>query len=86
MVRDNISTALVYMGIFALDAFTFVSVMTPNGGTANSTKVVSLHLYQTAFTEGNYGEASGMGVIMALVTMLVAVVVIGLGRGKKETR
>lgn len=86
MVRDNISTALVYMGIFALDAFTFVSVMTPNGGTANSTKVVSLHLYQTAFTEGNYGEASGMGVIMAVVTMLVAVLVIGLGRGKKETR
>lgn len=86
MVRDNISTAVVYMGIFALDAFTFVSVMTPNGGTANSTKVVSLHLYQTAFTEGNYGEASGMGVIMALVTMLVAVVVIGLGRGRKESR
>ncbi|MGO1409560.1 MAG: carbohydrate ABC transporter permease [Brachybacterium sp.] len=86
MVRDNISTAVVYMGIFALDAFTFVSVMTPNGGTANSTKVVSLHLYETAFNDGNYGEASGMGVIMALVTMLVAVVVIGLGRGKKETR
>ena len=86
MVRDNISTALVYMGIFALDAFTFVSVMTPNGGTANSSKVVSLHLYQTAFTEGNYGEASGMGVIMALVTMLVAVLVIGLSRGRKANR
>ncbi|MGO3479715.1 MAG: carbohydrate ABC transporter permease, partial [Brachybacterium tyrofermentans] len=49
MVRDNISTAVVYIGIFALDAFTFISVMTPNGGTGNSTKVVSLHLYQTAF-------------------------------------
>lgn len=86
MVRDNISTALVYMGIFALDAFTFVSVMTPNGGTDNSTKVVSLHLYQTAFRDGRFGEASAMGVIMALVTMLVAAVVIGVGRGKKETR
>lgn len=86
MVRDNISTALVYMGIFALDAFTFVSVMTPNGGTDNSTKVVSLHLYQTAFRDGRFGEASAMGVIMAVVTMLVAVVVIGLGRSKKEKR
>ncbi|WP_114853833.1 carbohydrate ABC transporter permease [Brachybacterium sp. YJGR34] len=86
MVRDNISTALVYMGIFALDAFTFVSVMTPNGGTANSTKVVSLHLYQTAFRDGRFGEASAMGVIMAVVTMLVAVLVILLGRSRREER
>jgi N-acetylglucosamine transport system permease protein len=86
MTRDNISTALVYMGIFALDAFTFVSVMTPNGGTASSTKVVSLHLYQTAFQEGRFGEASAMGVVMALVTMLVAAVVISLGRSKKVNR
>ncbi len=86
MIRDNVSTALVYMGIFALDAFTFVSVMTPNGGTANSTKVVSLHLYQTAFRDGRFGEASAMGVIMALVTMVVAVLVIWLGRSRKEQR
>lgn len=86
MVRDNVSTSLVYMGIFALDAFTFVSVMTPNGGTANSTKVVSLHLYQTAFQDGKFGQASAMGVIMALVTMAVAVIVISLGRSKKVTR
>ena len=86
MVRDNVSTALVYMGIFALDAFTFISVMTPNGGTDNSTKVVSLHLYQTAFQEGRFGEASAMGVIMALVTMVVAVVVIGIGYSGKDKR
>ncbi|MCT1431165.1 sugar ABC transporter permease [Brachybacterium muris] len=86
MVRDSVSTALVYMGIFALDAFTFVSVMTPNGGTANSTKVVSLHLYQTAFQNGRFGEASAMGVIMALVTMVVAVLVITVIRPKKADR
>ncbi|GAA1489058.1 sugar ABC transporter permease [Brachybacterium sacelli] len=86
MVRDNISTAVVYIGIFALDAFTFISVMTPNGGTDNSTKVVSLHLYQTAFRDGRFGEASAMGVLMALITMAVAVVVIGLGRARKDER
>ncbi|MGY5766212.1 carbohydrate ABC transporter permease [Brachybacterium sp. DNPG3] len=86
MVRDSVSTALVYMGIFALDAFTFVSVMTPNGGTANSTKVVSLHLYQTAFRDGRFGEATAMGVLMALVTMLVAVLVIGVSRAGRGRR
>ncbi|MGP5290515.1 carbohydrate ABC transporter permease [Brachybacterium tyrofermentans] len=86
MVRDNISTAVVYIGIFALDAFTFISVMTPNGGTGNSTKVVSLHLYQTAFRDGRFGEASAMGVLMAIVTMLVAVLVITVGRPRKDER
>ncbi len=74
------------MGIFALDAFTFVSVMTPNGGTANSTKVVSLHLYQTAFRDGDFGEATAMGVVMAAVTMVVAVIVIGASRAGREGR
>ncbi|GAB2534454.1 carbohydrate ABC transporter permease [Brachybacterium huguangmaarense] len=86
MVRDSISTALVYMGILALDAFTFLSVMTPNGGTDNSTRVVSQLLYQTGFSQGRFGEANAMGVIMAIVTMLVAVVVLWLGRSRKETR
>ena len=54
--------------------------------TNNSTKVVSLHLYQTAFSDGRFGEASAMGVIMALVTMVVAVVVITLIRPKKADR
>ena len=83
MVRDSVSTAVVYMGIFALDAFTFVSVMTPNGGTENSTKVVSQHLYQTAFQDGRFGEASAMGVIMAAVTLTVSILVISLIRPKK---
>ncbi|MCS6711246.1 sugar ABC transporter permease [Brachybacterium sp. EF45031] len=84
MMRDSVSTALVYMGIFALDAFTFIAVMTPNGGTDNSTRVVSQYLYQTAFSQGRVGEASAMGVVMALVTMLVALIVMGLGRSRKE--
>lgn len=86
MVRDSVSTALVYMGILALDAFTFASVMTPNGGTDNSTRVVSQLLYQTGFQQGRFGEANAMGVIMALVTMLVAILVLALGRGRKESR
>lgn len=82
-IRDNVSTALVYMGIMALDAFTYVAVMTPNGGTAHSTLTVSLYLYQTAFIDTQFGQASAMGVVMALVTMAMAVVVITVLRRKK---
>jgi N-acetylglucosamine transport system permease protein len=82
-IRDNVSTALVYMGILALDLFTYVSVMTPNGGTANSTLTVSLYLYQTAFIKTQFGQASAMGVVMALITMIMAVAVITVMRRKK---
>ena len=47
---------------------------------------MSLHLYQTAFRDGRFGEASAMGVLMAIVTMLVAVLVITVGRPRKDER
>lgn len=76
MIRENISTALVYMGIMALDLFVFVNVMTPNGGTSKSTEVVSRYLYETAFQKSNFGLASAMGVVMALFTMIMAALVL----------
>lgn len=83
MLRENVSTALVYMGIMALDMFVYVSVMTPSGGTGKSTEVVSRYLYETAFTRSNFGLASAMGVVLALVTMLMAVIVLFATRGKE---
>lgn len=82
-IKDNVSTAVVYMGILALDGFVYVSVMTPNGGTGNSTLTVSLYLYQTAFTQTQFGQASAMGVVMALITMAMAVIVILATRQRK---
>ncbi|MDO5662502.1 MAG: sugar ABC transporter permease [Brachybacterium sp.] len=82
MIRENVSTALVYMGILALDMFVYIRVMTPSGGTGKSTEVVSRYLYETAFSQSRFGLASAMGVVMALITMLMAVLVIfGFRRG-----
>lgn len=83
-VWGNISTALVYMGILALDGFVYVSVMTPNGGTGDSTMTVSLYMYQAAFTRSQFGQASAMGVVMALLTMVMAFVVLSAGRRKEK--
>ncbi|ASK65181.1 sugar ABC transporter permease [Brachybacterium avium] len=76
MIRENVSTAAVYMGIVALDMFVYIQVMTPNGGTAKSTEVISRYLYETAFFDSRFGLASAMGVVLALVTMLMAVIVL----------
>ena len=58
--------------------------MTPSGGTARSTEVVSRYLYETAFARSQFGLASAMGVVLALVTMLMAVIVLFGSRSKED--
>ena len=82
-IRENVSTAVVYVGIMALDMFVYISVMTPSGGTDKSTEVVSRYLYETAFSRSQFGLASAMGVVLALVTMLMAVIVL-FGTRRKD--
>lgn len=87
LIRDNVQTAYIYIGIMALDLFVFVQAMTPTGGPDSSTLVMSQQLIRTAFTEGKAGYASAMGVAMAVVTLLYAAVVFTVNRltgGKDE--
>jgi N-acetylglucosamine transport system permease protein len=75
MMRANIRTSLIYTGIFALDAFVFMSALNAGGGPQNSTLVISQELFKTAFTKGQFGYACAMGVVLAAITLLFAGVV-----------
>jgi ABC-type glycerol-3-phosphate transport system permease component len=75
MIRDTIRTAYVYLGILALDAFVYMQAMTPEGGPANSTIVISQHLLNTAFRKGKFGYATSMGVTLAIITLAFAALV-----------
>ncbi|MEO7061350.1 MAG: sugar ABC transporter permease [Lapillicoccus sp.] len=83
LIRDNVSTAIVYMAIFGLDAFTFMAILAPNGGPDNQALVVSQYLYQQAFTKGKFGYAISMGVVLALVTLAVSIGVLLSSRRKE---
>jgi N-acetylglucosamine transport system permease protein len=72
LIRDNVQTAFIYMGILALDAFVYMAALEPGGGPANSTLVISQQLFTTAFTKGQFGYACAMGVVLALVTLAYA--------------
>ena len=63
------------MGIIAMDAFIYVQLMSVNvGGPDESTDVVPLLLYKTAFRDNSqYGMAAAMGVAMLIVTLVFAV-------------
>lgn len=75
MIRDNIQTAYIYMGILSLDAFVYMVAMNPGGGPNNSTLVMSQQLFSTAFTKGKFGLACAMGVVLAVITLIFAGVV-----------
>jgi N-acetylglucosamine transport system permease protein len=75
MIRENIQTAYIYLGIFALDAFVYMQALNPSGGPQNSTLVMPQVLFNTAFKKGQFGLASAMGVVLALTTLLFAALV-----------
>lgn len=72
LIRDTIQTSYIYMGIMSLDLFVFMVALEPGGGPSNSTLVMSQQLFTTAFTKGQFGYASAMGVILAVITLLFA--------------
>jgi N-acetylglucosamine transport system permease protein len=80
LVRDNVQTAYIYLGITALDAFVYMQALNPNGGPDNTTRTMSQELFNTAFRKGQFGYATAMGVVLAVVTLLFAAVVFAVNR------
>lgn len=87
LIRENVQTSMIYMGIVALDAYVYMAALSPGGGPANSTLVISQQLFTTAFTRGQFGYACAMGVLLAAITLVYAALVFGINRltgGKNE--
>ena len=80
LIRDNVQTAFIYMGILALDAFVYMAALEPGGGPENSTLVMSQQLFTTAFTKGQFGYACAMGVVLAGITLAYAGLVFVINR------
>jgi N-acetylglucosamine transport system permease protein len=87
LIRDNVQTAYIYLGIAALDAFVYMQALNPFGGPNNSTLVMPQELFNTAFGKGQFGYATAMGVVMAIVTLLFAAIVFAVNRltGGRDT-
>ncbi|SFC84653.1 carbohydrate ABC transporter membrane protein 1, CUT1 family (TC 3.A.1.1.-) [Nocardioides terrae] len=75
LIRDNVQTAYIYIGILALDAFVYMQAMNSGGGPNNTTLTMSQYLLTTAFKKGQFGYATAMGVTLAVITLAFAVLV-----------
>lgn len=56
------------MSLWTLNHFTLVFVMTA-GGPGNSSMVLPVHIYQTAFIQGKFGVAAAIAVVMLLIML-----------------
>ncbi|MGY0019372.1 carbohydrate ABC transporter permease [Streptomyces sp. cg35] len=89
-IRDSVQTAYIYLGIAALDAFVYVQAMLPGGGPNNSTLTISQRLFNVAFAKQQFGYATAMGVVLAVVTLVFAALVFLVNRltggGENESK
>ena len=74
---------ILTMMIQAMQVFDIVSVMT-GGGPYNSTNVMNLYIYQTAFQRNKAGYASALSVILFFILLLFTVVKQVASRKKEE--
>jgi N-acetylglucosamine transport system permease protein len=90
LIRGTVQTAYIYLGITVLDAFVYMQALNPGGGPDNTTLTMSQDLFNTAFRKGQFGYATAMGVVLAVVTLAFAAVVFAVnhftGGGERRLR
>jgi N-acetylglucosamine transport system permease protein len=76
---DTAQVGMIYIGIQALDLFALISTMSGNpsggsgtGGPDNATQVISTYLYSNGFAYGKFGYATAMGVVLLIITLVLA--------------
>ncbi len=79
-IIGSVRTSYVYMGIAALDAFVYMQALNPSGGPDNSTLVITQEIYTTAFSQGRFGLACAMGVVLAIITFIFVALVFAVTR------
>lgn len=72
LLWENIRIAVIYIGIAALDLFTFVQVMT-EGKPNRASEVVGRYMYEVAFKNNQFGYASAIGVTLLVLTLILSV-------------
>jgi N-acetylglucosamine transport system permease protein len=75
LLWDSIRTAIIYLAIGAMDMFAIVTVMTNGtGGPSRAADVASVYLYSKAFSEGQFGYATAMGLVLLVLVMAFSVI------------
>ncbi|MGC5015334.1 carbohydrate ABC transporter permease [Streptosporangium sp. DT93] len=84
LLWDTMQVAWVYLGIAAFDAFALVQVLSVDrGGPDNSTTVLPMEIWRTAFNFSKFGYASAMGVALFFLTITFAALTLRVTRRER---
>lgn len=85
LLRPFVVMNLVLITLFTFNVFDIIFVMT-GGGPINSTTVLSLYMYETAFHVGNFGRASALAVILFTINLaMIALYLYTLGGSERRS-
>ena len=75
LLWDTIRTAIVFLAIGAMDLFGIVTVMTNGtGGPSRAADVAPVYLYSMAFSEGQFGYATAMGLVLLILILGLSII------------
>ncbi|MBX0328023.1 sugar ABC transporter permease [Oscillochloris sp. ZM17-4] len=75
LLWDTIRTAIIFLAIAAMDLFAQVTVMTNGtGGPSRAADVVPTYLYSTAFSDGQFGYATAMGLVLLILVLALSII------------
>ncbi|SDH40268.1 N-acetylglucosamine transport system permease protein [Sinosporangium album] len=84
LLWDTLQVGWIYLSIAAFDGFALVQVLSVDrGGPDNSTAVLPLEIWKTAFSYSEFGYASAMGVALFFMTITFAVLALRVSRREK---
>lgn len=75
LILPVLSISLLLQGIWQFNSFNFNYLMT-NGGPLNTTKTMSVMIYQKAFSEFDYGQAGAISAMMLCCVLIPAAIYI----------
>jgi raffinose/stachyose/melibiose transport system permease protein len=73
LVRPQLRVVVIISGIYAVQNFIPILILT-NGGPGNSTMVPGLDMYQSAFTNDQYGYGMAIGSLMFVGIVLISII------------
>lgn len=83
MMLQTVQVAWIYIGMFALDMFVTVAILTPDGGPSGSTDVIATYMQRLAFSGGRFGYSATIGVVLTVLTLLFAFITFRVTRRER---
>lgn len=75
LIMTQVRINLIFMTISTLTAYeTFLILLGPDGGPGNKGMVPGLYMFRSAFSEGRFGYACSLGMVLFIIIILLTIV------------